>query len=63
LCALQAEPLKALIERHRNGSGNISIYKNTVSDPVLYLDRLASIFKNITPTVTPGTLHPCQVTL
>ena len=59
LCSLQAEPLKALIERHRSNTG-VAIYKNTVSDPVLYLDRLASIFRNVTPVVTPGALHPCQ---
>jgi transportin-3 len=60
LCGLQAEPLKALIERHRTNSSNVPIYKNTQSDPVLYLDRLASIFRNLTPVVTPGALHPCQ---
>lgn len=59
LCGLQAEPLKALIERHRTSTAS-PIYKNTVSDPVLYLDRLASIFGNVTPSVTPGVVHPCQ---
>lgn len=34
--------------------------KNTAGDPVVWLDRLATVFRNVNPTVQNGEQHPCQ---
>ena len=39
---------------------NIPPEKNTKNDPVVWLDRLAAIFRNVNPTVQNGEQHPCQ---
>jgi transportin-3 len=33
---------------------------NKQSDPTVWLDRLAAIFRYMTPTVSSGQIHPCQ---
>ena len=59
LCALQLGPIQALIEQNAQNA-NIIITKNTINDPVLFLDRLAAILRNINPTMPPhGQQHPC----
>ena len=57
LCALSLGPLQALLEQH--ASNPLKISKFSVSDPVLYLDRLSAILSNINPKVADGQSHPC----
>lgn len=54
LCHLQITSLGKLIEE------NVPPEKNTKNDPVVWLDRLAAIFRNVNPTVQNGEQHPCQ---
>ncbi|XP_068215164.1 transportin-3 isoform X2 [Palaemon carinicauda] len=54
LCLVQIRNLQKVIEE------NASIEKNTKSDPVVWLDRLAAIFRNVNPIVHNGEQHPCQ---
>ncbi|XP_071517144.1 transportin-3 [Panulirus ornatus] len=54
LCLVQISNLQKVIE------GNAQIDKNTKSDPVIWLDRLAAIFRNVNPVVQNGEQHPCQ---
>ena len=44
--------LQALLEQH--ASNPLKISKFSVSDPVLYLDRLSAILSNINPKVADG---------
>lgn len=52
LCSVQVESLKKLLSQDPNNG--IS------SDPTLFLDRLAVIFRHTAPTVENGQTHPCQ---
>ncbi|XP_029471361.1 transportin-3 isoform X2 [Rhinatrema bivittatum] len=52
LCAVQVIALKKLLAQEPNNG--IS------SDPTLFLDRLAVIFRHTNPTVENGQTHPCQ---
>ncbi|XP_044131831.1 transportin-3 isoform X1 [Bufo gargarizans] len=52
LCSVQVESLKKLLSQDPNNG--IS------SDPTLFLDRLAVIFRHTSPTVENGQTHPCQ---
>ncbi|XP_063222525.1 transportin-3 [Bacillus rossius redtenbacheri] len=54
ICLVQIKPLCELVE------GDIEIEKGTKTDPALWLDRLAAIFRNTNPSVDNGQLHPCQ---
>ncbi|XP_014226536.1 transportin-3 [Trichogramma pretiosum] len=54
LCWLQARPLCHLIEE------NLPIVRNTKTDPILWLDRLATIFRNVSPPVENQDTHPCH---
>ncbi|XP_042872590.1 transportin-3-like isoform X2 [Penaeus japonicus] len=54
LCLSQVRNLQKLMEE------NTPIEKNTKSDPVVWLDRLAAIFRNVNPIVQNGEQHPCQ---
>ena len=54
LCALQLGPLQALLEQHSGQQSPLKVNKNSVSDPVLYLDRLAAILHNINPKMAEG---------
>ncbi len=65
---LQLDPLRAILSNAahaQNGGGQTPqqpatpIGKNSSADPVLYLDRLATIFRYIQPVVPSGTPHPC----
>uniref|UniRef100_A0A2C9JGA5 Importin N-terminal domain-containing protein n=1 Tax=Biomphalaria glabrata TaxID=6526 RepID=A0A2C9JGA5_BIOGL len=55
LCASQIGPLERLLNEEsgpvRQGSAN---------DPVIWLDRLAAIFRHTNPSVSNGQTHPCQ---
>lgn len=53
LCLVQVKPLCEVIENQTKP------VKNTKSDPVYWLDRLAAIFKHTTPKVVSDP-HPCQ---
>lgn len=58
ICELQAKPLMAIMEQPRPAK----VAKNSVSDPVLYLDRLSDVFRNVSPSngcVVPVP-HPCK---
>ncbi|XP_077120495.1 transportin-3 isoform X1 [Ranitomeya variabilis] len=52
LCSVQVESLKKLLSQDPNNG--IS------SDPTLFLDRLAVIFRHTAPNVENGQTHPCQ---
>ncbi|XP_028670547.1 transportin-3 isoform X2 [Erpetoichthys calabaricus] len=51
LCAVQVIALKKLSQQPCNGKS---------SDPTLWLDRLAVIFRHTNPIVENGQTHPCQ---
>ncbi|XP_077325623.1 transportin-3 isoform X3 [Lithobates pipiens] len=52
LCAVQVEALKKLLSQDPNNGLS--------SDPTLFLDRLAVIFRHTIPSVENGQTHPCQ---
>ncbi|XP_075455373.1 transportin-3 isoform X2 [Ascaphus truei] len=52
LCSVQVTSLKKLLAQEPNNG--IS------SDPILFLDRLAVIFRHTNPIVENGQTHPCQ---
>lgn len=55
LCCFQASSLWRLIV------DRIPIERGTKTDPVIWLDRLAAIFKHTNPQIDdPNTPHPCQ---
>ena len=45
-------------QQNTNEDGTIKV--GSKSDPVLWLDRLAAIFRHVTPSVAEGQPHPCQ---
>ncbi|XP_053572309.1 transportin-3 isoform X2 [Bombina bombina] len=51
LCSVQVNALKQLLSQDNNGRS---------SDPTLFLDRLAVIFRHTVPRVENGETHPCQ---
>ncbi|XP_035663112.1 transportin-3-like isoform X3 [Branchiostoma floridae] len=54
LCQIQADRLSQLIVQ------NESVKEGTRTDPTIFLDRLASIFRHTAPEVQNGQIHPCQ---
>lgn len=59
LCCFQASSLWALL------TDSIPIERGTKTDPVIWLDRLAAIFKHTNPQIPnpidePNKPHPCQ---
>ncbi|KAG8222278.1 hypothetical protein J437_LFUL003259 [Ladona fulva] len=54
LCWIQVTPLCELVET------SVKTEKGTKTDPVLWLDRLATIFRHTSPVVENGKIHPCQ---
>ncbi|XP_071056779.1 transportin-3 isoform X2 [Onthophagus taurus] len=54
LCYMQLTPLMQLIEQ------DVVPVRGTKSDPVLWVDRLAAIFKYVTISVEDGEQHPCK---
>ncbi|XP_014259711.1 transportin-3 [Cimex lectularius] len=54
ICLIQIKPLCHLIEN------DVKPETGTKSDPAVWMDRLAAIFKHINPKLQNGQLHPCQ---
>ncbi|KAK4886164.1 hypothetical protein RN001_002435 [Aquatica leii] len=54
LCLLQTNPLCQILEQ------NITPTRGTKSDPVLWLDRLSSIFRNVCVRLSEGESNPCK---
>jgi len=55
LCCFQASSLWTLL------ADRVQIERGTKTDPVIWLDRLAAIFKNTNPQIDdPNKPHPCQ---
>lgn len=54
LCQTQLTPLNQLLKEDQ------SIKEGTKTDPAIWLDRLAAIFRHTTPSVINGQQHPCQ---
>ncbi|KFM82505.1 Transportin-3, partial [Stegodyphus mimosarum] len=55
LCKTQMLPLSSLLKEEKS-----NIKEGTKSDPAVWLDRIAAIFRHTTPTITNGQTHPCQ---
>ncbi|GLH15985.1 Transportin-3 [Gryllus bimaculatus] len=54
ICWVQVNPLNHLIEN------DVKTERGTNSDPVLWFDRLAAVFRHTKPPVDNGAVHPCQ---
>ncbi|GFU37610.1 transportin-3 [Nephila pilipes] len=54
LCKTQTTPLSLLLKEDKN-----NVKEGTKSDPAVWLDRLAAIFRYTTPSITNGQMHPC----
>ena len=48
ICELQVKPLLAIMENPVANGGKLT--KNSVLDPVLYLDRLSDVFRHVAPS-------------
>ena len=57
LTDLQLGPISILLDKV-NQNGNTKVVRQTTSDPVLYLDRLATIFRHVQLDLQPGEPHP-----
>lgn len=55
LCWYQAEQLSKLADERIN-----HIERGSKNDPVVWLDRLAAIFRHTNPIVENHETHPCQ---
>jgi len=58
ICELQVQPLAAIID----ANSSKKIVKNSPNDPVLYLDRLADVFRHVSPSngCVVQRPHPCR---
>lgn len=54
LCLLQTNPLCQLMEQ------NINVLRGTKTDPVVWLDRLSSVFRHVTVRLVEGETNPCK---
>uniref|UniRef100_A0A0A9ZA41 Transportin-3 n=2 Tax=Lygus hesperus TaxID=30085 RepID=A0A0A9ZA41_LYGHE len=54
VCLIQIKPLVELIE------SDVKPERGTKTDPAVWMDRLAAIFRHVNPQVRNGELHPCQ---
>lgn len=54
LCLMQVNPICQLIEQ------DAIPVRGTKTDPVLWLDRLSSVFRHVVLTVPAGETHPCR---
>lgn len=54
LCKFQTTPLCQLIDQ------NLTLTRGTKTDPVLWLDRLAAIFRNTNIRLNENVEHPCK---
>ncbi|KAK3097484.1 hypothetical protein FSP39_010037 [Pinctada imbricata] len=55
LCSFQLTPLNKLIAEAANNPK-----QGSTTDPTVWLDRLAAIFRHTNPEMTNGQIHPCQ---
>ena len=58
VCELQVSPLVAIMDAPRAPK----LVKNSPNDPVLYLDRLADVFRHVSPSngCVISAPHPCK---
>lgn len=54
---LQLAPISGLLDKVGTPNGQ-KIVRQSTSDPVLYLDRLAAIFRHVSLNLEPGEPHP-----
>ncbi|CAG9853754.1 unnamed protein product [Phyllotreta striolata] len=54
LCSMQLSPLCSLIEN------DVRPVKGTLTDPVLWLDRLSSVLRYVNVNIVEGEIHPCK---
>ncbi|PNF38379.1 Transportin-3 [Cryptotermes secundus] len=54
ICWIQISPLCQLVEN------DVKTERGTKTDPALWLDRLAAVFRHTNPHVENGAVHPCQ---
>lgn len=54
ICLLQVKPLCDLIEH------DTVVMRGTNTDPVLWLDRLAAVFRYVNVQLNEGQVHPCR---
>ncbi|GFG31613.1 hypothetical protein Cfor_03192, partial [Coptotermes formosanus] len=54
ICWFQISPLCQLVEN------DVKTERGTKTDPALWVDRLAAIFRHTNPRVANGAVHPCQ---
>ncbi|XP_055932658.1 transportin-3-like [Argiope bruennichi] len=54
LCKTQTTPLSQLLKEDKS-----VVKEGTKTDPAVWLDRLAAIFRYTTPSITNGQMHPC----
>ncbi|KAG8187901.1 hypothetical protein JTE90_001664 [Oedothorax gibbosus] len=54
LCKTQTTPLSLLLKDEKS-----TLKEGSRTDPAVWLDRLAAIFRNTTPNITNGQMHPC----
>lgn len=57
LCQQQINPLYEAVRKSEQNPD--AIVRNSSTDPVLYLDRLATIFRHVTPRIPENVQHPC----
>ncbi|XP_065159262.1 transportin-3 [Atheta coriaria] len=55
LCLMQINPLMSLAEQQ-----NVPAVRGTKTDPVLWLDRLSSIFRSLVVPAQENTINPCK---
>merc|ERR1719291_1341726 len=66
VCVIQVTPLTNIMNGFSAGGDQPKIVKHSVTDPVLYLDRLSAVFRHIQPgggAVPRDTPHPCRHTI
>ncbi|GIX93597.1 transportin-3 [Caerostris extrusa] len=54
LCKTQTMPLSQVLKEDKT-----AVKEGTKTDPAVWLDRLAAIFRYTTPSITNGQMHPC----
>ncbi|XP_037087476.1 transportin-3-like [Pollicipes pollicipes] len=57
ICQSQLVPLRQTVDQ----AGDARPAKGSRADPVLWLDRLAAVFRHTHPEISNGQVHPCKV--
>ena len=66
VCLTQVTPLNQILGRvgEAGDKAALKVVKHSVSDPVLYLDRLSAVFRHIQPCASSrAPAHPCRQTI